>query len=373
MSKKLLSSQDLGRLKKWLIKEFDAKELDYKKNEFQFNCPWCDNKEGHCDYTFNIVKQEGHCWRGFNENCESGHSLLVFVSFYYRITFKEAKELIKNKFESENSLHRIKSKIRAFELNRSLDVENERIVWDLPRGVESILQPSSPGARKALAWLRVVRKIPDEVLELLDPKFAGTGISKWMVKHYGRIFFPVHSLGNRAWLSYSMGKKHTKKNPKTHNPPGPILSQMLFLYDFYTKSTEPILLCEGIFDALRLFLFGFNSVALFGTSVSEAQLELLNRLPTNEVVVCLDIDATKPKKNKKGGWTSKAFRLSRTLRDYYIGETSLMRIYAPKGFRNPEKFDPDLLSYDNAVRFFNDRESFSMFAATMRRLKARLK
>lgn len=372
MSKKLLSSRDTGRLRKWLIKEFDATELDYKKNEFQFNCPWCDGKENHRDYTFNIIKQEGHCWRGFDENCESGHSLLVFVSFYYRISFKEAKELIKNKFESENSLHRIKSKIKEFKHNRQLEVENEPIVWDLPRGVESILHPRSAGARKALAWLRVVRKIPDEAIELLSPQYAGTGISKRLVKHYGRVFFPVMSAGNRAWLSYSMGKKHTKKNPKTRNPPGSILSQMLFLYDFYKQSEEPLLLCEGIFDALRLFLFGFNAVALFGTTVSEAQMELINMLPTKEVVVCLDVDATKPKKNKQGKWTSKAFKLARELRDYYIGDTSLMRIHAPKGSSNPEKYDPDLLSYDRAMMFFEQRESFSTLAASMRRLKAGL-
>ena len=371
MSKKLIPTRDTGKLKKWLIKEFDARELDYKKNEFQFHCPWCDIKGKHRDYTFNIVKQEGHCWRGFDENCESGHSLLVFVSFYYRITFKEARELIKNKFESENSLHRIKSRIREFKVTKDLDIKNERIIWDLPNGVESILYPKSAGARKSLAWLRQVRKIPDDIIEIIGPRYAGDNISVRMSHHTGRIFFPVVASGNRAWLSYSMGNKHTKKNPKTRNPPGSILSQMLFLYDFYTESEEPVLLCEGIFDALRLFMFGFNAVVLFGTSVSEAQLELLNSLPASEVVVCLDVDATKPKQNKKGKWTSKAYKLARTLCDYYIGDTSLMRIHAPRGFLKPEKFDPDLLSYERAHKFFSERESFSTLAATMRRLKAR--
>lgn len=370
MKKKILPKNETERLKKWLIKEFDARELDYKKNEFEFNCPWCDNRENHRDYTFNIEKQEGHCWRGFDENCESGHSLLVFVALYYRVSFSNARELIKSKFESENSLHRIRSKIRDFQLDKDLTIRNSHVVWDMPKGTESILQARSKGAKRALAWLRVERRIPVEAIELIGPRYAGEGIEKRSYHHKGRVFFPVSSVGSRAWLSYSTEKKHTKKNPKTRNPPGSILSQMLFLYDFYTESSEPILLCEGIFDALRLFLFGFNAVALFGTNVSEAQIELLNMLPAKEAVVCLDVDATAPAKDKRGKWTSKAFTLAKELRDYYFNDTSIMRISAPKGSRNPDKFDPDLLSYRAAHKFFRNRTSFSTLAAKLRRLKA---
>jgi DNA primase len=106
-----------------------------------------------------------------------------------------------------------------------------------------------------------------------------------------RLFFPVLTDCNYAWIAYNIGRV-TKERPKTKNPAGPILSNMLFLYDECQKRDTPIILTEGIFDAIRLTLYGYNATCLFGTSISSIQIQLLNKLPAREVVVCLDADAS---------------------------------------------------------------------------------
>jgi len=346
----------------WLKKEFGAKPLPYKKSEYGFNCPFCDNKENHHDYTFNVEKNRGHCWRGRHENCESGHSALSLVALHYNVSYDKAKDLVRSKFETHDTLQRLKKKIGVFDFSRSLSIEDEEIVWDVPKGAEYILDSNSKGAMKARAWLKGVRKVDPEIWPILRPMYIGDDVdkSRWY-RHIGRVFFPVSSLKTKGWISYSMLKKSTKLNPKTLNPPGSLLSRTLYLYDNYLDTQEPILLCEGIFDALRMFIFGYNSVALFGVNVSMRQINLLNKLKSKEVVVCLDADASEFTLDKKGQWTSKAIRVAKILKQFYFGEVSLMKL---------THHDPDKQTYSESKKLFNERQPYSRLFYSIKKLRA---
>ena len=335
----------------WIVKELKAKKLPNKSDEWIACCPFCEVNEKHWDYTINVKKAVANCWRGFDPRCESGHTILTLIALYYDISFKQAADFIRKNFRGEDSLQRVKKRLKNISEHRILNIADEKIVWSMPYESEPIMESQNLGAQKALRWLLDVRKIPLEVIELLEPRYLGKNTHKRWRKYRNRIFFPIRSNGNEAWLAYSTRKKSTKKRPKTRNPPGRILSCMLYLYDWYIDSNKPILLHEGLFDAIRFFMFGYNAIAGFGTTISSEQIELLNALPSNEIVVCYDPDANELKKNKKGRWTCRAYKVAETLKNHYFGDVSVMRLKREDPDRT--KFKEAKLAYENRIRFGN--------------------
>ncbi|HEC71989.1 MAG: toprim domain-containing protein [Candidatus Thorarchaeota archaeon] len=348
----------------WIVKELKAKKLPNKDDEYICNCPFCDAKENHWDYTINTKKMIMNCWRGFDPRCESGHTIPTLITLYYDIPFKQAIDFIKKNFRGEDSLQRVKKRLKNIDERRILEITEEKVVWSMPYESESILDAQSKKAQKALRWLLDVRKIPLEVVEALEPRYLGSDTHKKWERYRNRIFFPVSSNGNKAWLAYSTRKKSTKKNPKTMNPPGHILACTFYLYDWYVTSDEPILLHEGLFDAVRFFMFGFNSLAGWGTTVSSEQIELLNALPAKEVVVCYDPDATKLKQDKKGKWTCRAYKVAENLRNYYFGDVSVMKL---------TRDDPDRTAFKEAKTAYENRMRFGDRFWRLRRLKENLR
>lgn len=335
----------------WILKELKARKSPGKEDEYVANCPFCDHKENHWDYTINVNKKIMNCWRGFDPRCESGHNILTLISLYYDISLKKAQEFIKKKFQTEDSILRIKKRLKNLDQDRILYVADDRVVWPIPKEANPLLKSSGPDAKKAIDWLLNTRQIPMEMIKELNPYYLNkeTNVDFKLKKYHGRVFFDIKSDGNSAWLAYSTRKKSTKKNPKTMNPPGRILSSMLFLYDYYIDSHKPVLLNEGYFDSLRLFLFDYNALAGFGTTISAEQIDLLNRLPTNEIVVCYDPDATALKQDKKGKWTSRAYRTAKILSNHYFGDVSVMEL---------KREDPDRSSYREVKIAYKNRRRF---------------
>lgn len=345
----------------WLEKELKAIKNNSKEDEWIANCPFCDNKENHWDYTINVKKGVSNCWRGFDPRCESGHNILTLVSLYYDISFDKASKFIRKKFQGENSLQRVRKRLKNIGEDRILDISNEKIIWEIPRESISVVDGKTKSSKKVLQWLLKERKIPLKIIEELEPRYLGKNVSRRWQKYKERVFFPVISNGNQAWLAYSMAKKSTKKNPKTKNPPGHILSSMLFMYDYYKDSTESIIINEGLFDAVRFFMFGFNAVCGFGTTVSSEQIELLNLLPSSEVVICYDPDATILKQNDKGKWTCRAYRVAEDLKKHYFGDVSVMKL---------KREDPDRSTYQEAKIAFKNRERFGKRLWRIKKLQA---
>jgi len=345
----------------WLERELKAVKESNKEDEWLANCPFCDAKENHWDYTINIKKGVSNCWRGFDPRCESGHSILTLVSLYYNITLDKAREFIRKKFQGENSLQRVRKRLKNIDNDRILSVDSEKISWSIPYESIPLIGGKSKGSKRALKWLLKERKIPIEMIDELGPRYLGKNVSYRWRKYKNRVFFPVLCNNNEAWLAYSMAKKSTKKNPKTRNPPGHILSSMFFMYNYCREREDPIVLNEGLFDTVRFFMFDFNAICGFGTTVSAEQIELLNLLPSNEVVVCYDPDATKLKQNNKGKWTCRAYKVAEVLKKHYFGDVSVMKL---------TREDPDRSTYQEAKIAFKNRECFGKRLWRIKKLKA---
>ena len=77
--------------------------------------------------------------------------------------------------------------------------------------------------------------------------------------------------------------------PKYLYPPDFKKSRVLFGANLVSDS-ELVCIVEGPLDAMWLNQLGYNAVAILGMSISKKQVDLVQELPSSEVVLCLDND-----------------------------------------------------------------------------------
>jgi hypothetical protein len=252
-------------------------------NNYVCECPVCKRNK----FWFSIKKYKGLCFHCWNAGRDMGFGNLEnLIMFTENINFPEAVAKIKMAAVGENDdsfgleLNAIK---RMIEFNgEDLDVELEirepipfKITPDMDRVVEYL------NSRK--------RPMSPSVLEIVPAYFSKAPFLR------DRMIFQIDCNDNYGWLAYYIGDDPIiKKDRKTLNPRGGILSQMVLGYDLYKKSRKPLLVVEGIFDFFRAMLRGYNVVCTFGNKISASQISLINDMETEEVVLCYDGD--------KAGW-----------------------------------------------------------------------
>lgn len=115
--------------------------------------------------------------------------------------------------------------------------------------------------------------------------------------HYGgRVIIPVETAGLSAFVARDITGDAFQKylNPVT------LQSLLLFGYDDLVPDL-PVILVEGVFDAMRLWSYGHQAVAYFGSEMKPPQVALLHRRAIREVVAMPDNDAIQ----KAHGWIAK--------------------------------------------------------------------
>lgn len=138
------------------------------------------------------------------------------------------------------------------------------------------------------------RGLTDEIIELFDIGYD---------KRTDSITFPV-----RYWGSANFGKclfvARRQVKTKRFDIPKGIEKPLYGLYEIWNRLTydyfadspvgvvgfDKIYVCEGVFDALRLWCNGMCAVAGFGCLFSEYQITQLEGLPTRHLVLATDAD-----------------------------------------------------------------------------------
>ena len=131
------------------------------------------------------------------------------------------------------------------------------------------------------------------------------GVSEWMVEKLGIYFTREWPYTNRIIIPVRQeGKVVTFQARQVPEIPGGNSSKYLspsslptrnYIFTVSGKITRKrLILVEGIFDAIRLWEFGFRNVgALFGKTVTNSQLETLKHSPVKKIILMLDHDAVK--------------------------------------------------------------------------------
>ena len=124
---------------------------------------------------------------------------------------------------------------------------------------------------------------------IFDRGFSKEILRKWggAIDNFGSLVLPVRTADGIlvGWLS-----RRQNVTPKYLYSKGLKKSKVLFGQDLINEATDFICITEGSLDTMWLDQNGFSSVALLGAHMSRTQQDLATKLPTKELVLCLDND-----------------------------------------------------------------------------------
>jgi len=105
-----------------------------------------------------------------------------------------------------------------------------------------------------------------------------------------RVLVPI--ITRNGEIVGASGRKIRGDGPKwLHIPKGISTNQNLFNINFVEPKNNTVILCEGPIDVLKLESANIhNSLAIFGSSLTDGQRQLLDKLKIENVVLALDND-----------------------------------------------------------------------------------
>ena len=120
------------------------------------------------------------------------------------------------------------------------------------------------------------------------------GISKGDIIRYGigyceeglysnRVIIPSYNANGE--LNYFVGRDIYKGGMKYKNPP---ISKNIIGFDLFINWDEPIVLCEGVFDAIAIKR---NAIPLFGKTIPKSLMKKIYEKQVKQIYILLDSDA----------------------------------------------------------------------------------
>jgi len=228
------------------------------KDDFAFFCPYCKHYKRKLEV--NLTTFQYHCWTC---NPKRGGK-----NFYYLCrSLPTATDI---------QLEKIREYTNTIRRSKKSNVESS---IRLPDGFKTLTidWPYSIEYRHAMVYLRS-RGVTDSDIRKYDMGFCESG------EYAGRIIIPSYSDGV---LTYFVARTFfddffSYKNPK--------VSKNVIFFENLIAWKYPIVLCEGVFDAIAIRR---NAIPLLGKSISEVLLSKIKKERVSDIYVCLDLDARK--------------------------------------------------------------------------------
>jgi len=293
-------------------------------------CPWC-NKYG----AFYINKETGNfiCFK-----CETkGLNLFGVVAQIEGISLNEARNFIfknsikfRRKETTRSLLDWIKSLRKKDEKEEdyfSYDEEEEKkVIVDLPEGFIPVFKN---GVWKYPNYLKE-RKIKREVARTWNLGFCNSGF------YSGRIIIPIECPNGK---SFAARDATGKQKPKILYPKNAKQSSLLLGWNFIKPDCD-IIICEGPFDALKLYQNGFSPLALLGKVLHAEQKNLLlSRSNESAIFIMLDPEELEA-----------PFFVARQLMNHFE------KIFIAK---LPENIDPGLATRKQVLKTLEEAKKFN--------------
>ena len=205
-------------------------------------------------------KNPWHCW--ISE--EKGKSI--------RSLFKKLK-VSKDVWEEHNSIFSRKYKYT----NHQATHQATHQVVQLPKEYIPLWKPSNSIIRKhALQYLNGRGVTPHQIIKY-EMGYCDSGI------YQNKIIIP--SYDKDARLNYFVGRSFYDTSMKHKNPD---VSKDIIGFEMMINWDLPIVLCEGVFDAIAIRL---NAIPLFGKSIQSKLLSEIIHRNVSKVYIALDGDA----------------------------------------------------------------------------------
>jgi len=217
-----------------------------KGKQLFFNCPFHEDNEGH----LGIDTRRGiyHC---FKCNCSG-----------------KIKEL-------EQPLSEFKNKIEIFLNGSPEENKKQQEQLNFPEGIRLLKEDSGLPYR----YMKD-RDVTVEEIKKYDIRYCNSGT------FMDRIIIPIYTNNN---LSYYVGRTYLNKEPKYMNAPVPKAGN---IFKTFNKKVDKAIICEGIFDALKIGKL-FPAISILGKVLNGSEQIVSILKYTKEAYVMLDSDANK--------------------------------------------------------------------------------
>lgn len=226
-----------------------------QKDEYLFRCPFCHHHKK--KLSINITSNKWKCWV-----CDAKGARIISLLKRMnapRDVIKKFKEVL-----GETDV----SKYAAVEQNTDIQLPAEyHPLWKV--------QKSYPYLH-AISYLKD-RGITSEEIFRYRMGYCESGT------YAGRIIVPSYDKDNK--LNYFTARSFYEGSIKYKNPP---VSKNVVIFENLIDWDEPVILCEGMFDAIALRR---NAIPLMGKTISKNLEHALLRHSVEHVIIFLDVDA----------------------------------------------------------------------------------
>jgi len=227
-----------------------------KSNEYMFWSPFISHHKPKLQ--INIQTQKWHCW----VSNQGGHNLFQL--------FKKLKAS-KEHFDELVELVGDKKYVK-----RNTNKEDKKIVR-LPNEFKPLWLDGNSIIRKhAIVYLK------NRGITLVDVIRYGMGYCEEGL-YANRIIVPSYSSDGE--LNYFVGRDIYEGGMKYKNPP---VSKDVIGLDLFINWNEPIVLCEGVFDAIAIRR---NAIPLFGKTIPKSLMKKIYEKQVKQIYILLDSDA----------------------------------------------------------------------------------
>jgi len=228
-----------------------------KSNEYMFWSPFISHHKPKLQ--INTQTQKWHCW----VSNQGGHNLFQL--------FKKLKASKEQFDELSDIVGKPKSLSSKYEKNKQKDIvrlPNEfKPLW---KGNVSIIK------KHALVYLK------NRGINMVDIIRYGMGYCEEGL-YANRIIVPSYS--SDGDLNYFVGRDIYGGGFKYKNPP---VSKDVIGFDLFINWNEPIVLCEGVFDAIAIRR---NAIPLFGKTIPKSLMKKIYEKQVKQIYILLDSDA----------------------------------------------------------------------------------
>jgi DNA primase len=229
---------------------------------YKFYCPNCNHHKQKLE--INLDTQQWACWICGNRDSFKGKSL-------------------KSLFKKLNVSTEILAELKYTSTDKEIQIKPSEAIA-LPKefipltSVGLLSKIDQVIAKHALKYLKARNISKDDIIKY-NIGFCNSG------KYMNRVIIPSYdSVGKlnyfvgRSWEEDSMLKY---KNPKVHK-------DNIIGFELYINFDAPIILCEGVFDAIAIKR---NAIPLLGKTISSALMKKLVISTVKNIYIALDTDA----------------------------------------------------------------------------------
>ena len=226
-----------------------------KTNEYMYWSPFVQHHKPKLQV--NIETGKWHCW----VSNQGGHNLFQLLKQVNadRILFKELSDAVGSTYYTSDKK------------------DDKQIILNLPKEAKPLWNGGDSVQKLHALKFIMERGLTMEDVVRYNLHYCLNGV------YQNRII--VASYDSNGQLNYFVGRDFYKGGMKYKNPPIP---KDIIGFDLYIDWSQPIVLCEGVFDAIAI---KNNSIPLFGKTILPKLFEKILTKKVKHIIISLDEDA----------------------------------------------------------------------------------